>query len=61
MSDKNVRERWLLKGHELIKKLEGLGEKTETPVRFEKRRGKGSHGILFFGSKFPFSPMSNEN
>ncbi len=29
-----------------------MGKLTDTPARFESRRGKGSHGRLYYGSKF---------
>ena len=39
-------------GHELIRKLKRLGRKRSVPVELVARRGKGSHGTLFYGSRF---------
>ena len=38
-------------GHELERRLRRLGRRSETPVRFEPH-GKGSHGRLYYGSRF---------
>ena len=39
-----------MNGNELLKKLKKLGKQNNTAVRFETKRGKGSHGTLYFGS-----------
>lgn len=40
-----------LKGREFIRRIEDLGRRRGVPVRFDPRRGKGSHGTLFFGTR----------
>jgi len=39
-------------GAEFIRKIKRLGNKNDIPVNFVARRGKGSHGTLFYGSRF---------
>ncbi len=39
-------------GNEFIRKVRKIGRKNEIDVRFVTRRGKGSHGTLFYGSRF---------
>jgi predicted RNA binding protein YcfA (HicA-like mRNA interferase family) len=41
-----------MNGGEFIRRIRKLGKLTDTRVRFESRRGKGSHGRLYYGSKF---------
>ena len=41
-----------MKGAELIRKIRKLGRKNHTLVKFVTRRGKGSHGTLFYGGNF---------
>ncbi|MBW2011375.1 MAG: hypothetical protein JRI32_06975 [Deltaproteobacteria bacterium] len=41
-----------MNGNEFIKRVKKLGKATGTSVRFEARQGKGSHGRLYYGSKF---------
>ncbi len=41
-----------MNGGDFIRKVRRLGKETGTPVRFESRSGKGSHGRLYYGSKF---------
>ncbi len=41
-----------MKGSEFIRKIRKLGRKNKIPVKFVKRRGKGSHGTLFYGERF---------
>ena len=41
-----------MNGGEFIRRVRKLGKLTGTPVRFESRPGKGSHGRLYYGSKF---------
>lgn len=38
-----------MKRDELIKKLKRMGKEEGKAVRFDKKRGKGSHGILYYG------------
>jgi mRNA interferase HicA len=39
-------------GNELIRKVKKLGKERGVTVQFVARRGKGSHGTLFYGSQF---------
>ncbi len=39
-------------GNEFIRKVRKLGRANKVKVRFVARRGKGSHGTLFYGSRF---------
>ena len=39
-------------GNEFIRKVRKIGRKKGIGVRFVARRGKGSHGTLFYGSRF---------
>ena len=39
-------------GNEFIRKVKKLGEERGVAVQFVARRGKGSHGTLFYGSRF---------
>ena len=41
-----------MKGVEFIRLVEKAGKKRNLAVRYVARRGKGSHGTLFFGSAF---------
>jgi len=41
-----------MKGSEFIRKLKKLGKKRNVKVNFTKRRGKGSHGTLYYGRCF---------
>lgn len=36
-------------GNGLLKKLKKLGKQSNIAVRFETKRGKGSHGTLYYG------------
>ena len=38
-----------MNGNELLKKLKQLGKQNNVTVRFETKRGKGSHGTLYYG------------
>ena len=38
-------------GAEFIRRIPALGRSTGTPVRFDKRHGKGSHGTLYYGAR----------
>ena len=39
-------------GDELVRRVRRLGRERGIPVRFEPRRGKGSHGRLYLGDRF---------
>jgi len=39
-------------GNEFIRKVKRLGRKNSVRVVFVPRRGKGSHGTLFYGARF---------
>lgn len=39
-------------GNEFLKKLKRLAKATGVPVKIVRRRGKGSHQTIFFGSRF---------
>ena len=39
-------------GNEFIRKVKKLGRKKGVAVQFVARRGKGSHGTLFYGTRF---------
>lgn len=41
-----------MNGAEFVKRVKKLGRKNNVPVRFESRPGKGSHGRLYYGTKF---------
>lgn len=41
-----------MRGNEFIRKIKKLGRKNGIYVKFVSRRGKGSHGTLFYGEKF---------
>jgi mRNA interferase HicA len=41
-----------VKGSEFIRLVEKTGKKRNLAVRYVPRRGKGSHGTLFFGQQF---------
>ena len=38
-----------MRGAEFLRKVRRLGERRGIVVRFEVKRGKGSHGTLYFG------------
>jgi mRNA interferase HicA len=38
-----------MRGAEFLRKIKALGVARGIPVRLEEKRGKGSHGILYFG------------
>lgn len=40
-----------MNGNELIRKIRALGRRRDIPVKFYPKPGKGSHGVLFFGSR----------
>ena len=39
-------------GSEFVRRVRRLGRKRSVPVRFDSRRGKGSHGRLYYGERF---------
>ncbi len=39
-------------GNEFIRRVRRLGRKNSVRVAFVPRRGKGSHGTLFYGARF---------
>ena len=39
-------------GNEFIRKVKKLGRKNGVAVQFVARRGKGSHGTLFYAARF---------
>ena len=39
-------------GDEFVRRIQALGRGRGVAVRFEARRGKGSHGRLYFGDRF---------
>jgi mRNA interferase HicA len=40
-----------MRASEFIRRVQALGRKTGTPVRFDKHHGKGSHGTLYYGDR----------
>ena len=38
-------------GNEFLKKLKKLGKQNNIAVRFETKRGKGSHATLYYGNR----------
>lgn len=41
-----------MNGAEFIKKVQKVGRAEGVDVRFDKTRGKGSHGTLYYGERF---------
>ena len=41
-----------MRGSEFIRLVEKTGKQRNLAVRYVPRRGKGSHGTLFFGQQF---------
>jgi hypothetical protein len=41
-----------MNGGEFVRRVRKLGKLSGTSVRFELRPGKGSHGRLYYGSRF---------
>jgi mRNA interferase HicA len=39
-----------MKGTEFLRKVKRIGQSRGITVRFEAKRGKGSHGTLYFGT-----------
>ena len=42
----------IMTGNEFIRRVRRLGRKKGIPVEFVARRGKGSHGTLYYGARF---------
>lgn len=42
----------VMRGNEFIKQVQQLGKLRGVDVRVDAKRGKGSHVVLFFGSRF---------
>ena len=40
-----------MNGAEFMRRIRRLGRRRGVTVRFSEKRGKGSHGTLFFGSR----------
>lgn len=40
-----------LDGAEFIRRIRRVGRKRNVPVRFDPRRGRGSHGTLYYGDR----------
>ena len=43
---------WAVNGREFIKRVRRLARRNGIAVRFDRTRGKGSHGTLYFGDRF---------
>jgi mRNA interferase HicA len=41
-----------VKGSDFLRTVKKLGRERGVPVRLVERRGKGSHGTLFFGERY---------
>ena len=41
-----------VKGNEFLRKVQNLARRNHVPCVFAPARGKGSHGVLYFGSAF---------
>ena len=39
-------------GAEFVRRVKRLGRSRGIPVRLDQRRGKGSHGRLYYGDRF---------
>jgi mRNA interferase HicA len=42
----------LVKGAEFVRRVRKLGRRRGVTVEFHPERGKGSHGTLYFGTRF---------
>lgn len=45
-----------MKGAEFVRRVRKLGRRRGVTVVFRKERGKGSHGTLYYGSRFTVVP-----
>lgn len=41
-----------MKGSEFVRRVRRVGRRRGIPVELRPERGKGSHGTLYFGSRF---------
>lgn len=41
-----------MKGSEFVRRVRGVGKRRGVTVDFQPERGKGSHGLLYFGARF---------
>jgi hypothetical protein len=41
----------LVRGNEFVRRIQGLGKERGVEVRWAAYRGKGSHGLLYYGSE----------
>ena len=41
-----------MNGREFISRVRKLGRKNKSAVSFDRTRGKGSHGTLYYGDRF---------
>jgi hypothetical protein len=46
-----VSDNAIVRGAEFVRRLEALGRQRGVVVRLASHRGKGSHSLLYFGSK----------
>jgi mRNA interferase HicA len=40
-----------MKGSEFLRRIGDLGRRRNVAVRFDPKRGKGSHGTLYYGAR----------
>ena len=40
-----------MNGNELVRRIRALGHRRNIPVQFYPKPGKGSHGVLYLGSR----------
>ncbi len=40
-----------MKGAEFIRRVRKLGRRNDVPVAYDARRGKGSHGKMYYGDR----------
>lgn len=45
---------------EFVRRVRKTGRKNGVAVRLDKKRGKGSHGLLYYGSRKTTVPRSND-
>ena len=48
----SYKERAIMKAAEFMRRVKRLANVRGVPFRFEPRTGKGSHGRLYYGSRF---------
>jgi mRNA interferase HicA len=49
-------DNYSMNGNELIQRIKKVGRRNRVDVKFVARRGKGSHGTLFYGDRFAVIP-----